>query len=111
MSLHISDAVIWQETPDGISLYHSESGDFRTLNATAAQIWALVESDGDRETIIRNLSLLFAANHPVMTARIREEVDAFISSMVEAGLLQETETATETGAEDRTTRSEPAARS
>ncbi|MET9851536.1 PqqD family protein [Streptomyces sp. NPDC006450] len=106
MSLHISDAVIWQETPDGISLYHSESGDFRTLNATAAQIWALVESDGDRETVIRNLSLLFAGHHPVMAARIREEVDSFISSMVEADLLQETET----GAEDRT-RSEPAARS
>ncbi|MFZ3474030.1 PqqD family protein [Streptomyces sp. 4.24] len=102
MSLHISDAVIWQETPDGISLYHSESGDFRTLNSTAAQIWALVESDGDRETVIRNLSLLFAGHNSVMTARIRAEVDAFISSMVEADLLQET---------DAETRSEPAARS
>ncbi|AWZ06449.1 MULTISPECIES: PqqD family protein [unclassified Streptomyces] len=102
MSLHISDAVIWQETPDGISLYHSESGDFRTLNSTAAQIWALVESDGDRETVIRNLSLLFAGHNAVMTARIRAEVDAFISSMVEADLLQET---------DAETRSEPAARS
>ncbi|WP_328301966.1 PqqD family protein [Streptomyces sp. NBC_00435] len=91
MSLHISDAVIWQETPDGISLYHSESGDFRTLNATAAQIWALVESDGDRETVINNLSLLFAGHNAVLTARIRAEVDAFISSMVEADLLQETE--------------------
>ncbi|MGW6706504.1 PqqD family protein [Streptomyces sp. NPDC054956] len=102
MSLHISDAVIWQETPDGISLYHSESGDFRTLNATAAQIWALVESDGDRETVIKNLSLLFGGHNSVMTARIRQEVDAFISSMVEAGLMQET------AAEAR---SEPAARS
>lgn len=106
MSLHISDAVIWQETADGISLYHSESGDFRTLNSTAAQIWALVESDGDRETVIRNLSLLFAGHNPVMTARIRAEVDAFISSMVEADLLLETEA----GAEAQT-RSEPAARS
>ncbi|MCX4782623.1 PqqD family protein [Streptomyces sp. NBC_01264] len=105
MSLHISDAVIWQETGDGISLYHSESGDFRTLNATAAQIWALVESDGDRETVIRNLSLLFAGHNPVMTARIRAEVDAFISSMVEADLIEETEAGT------RPTRSEPAARS
>ncbi|MBT2452282.1 PqqD family protein [Streptomyces sp. ISL-43] len=102
MSLHISDAVIWQETTDGISLYHSESGDFRTLNSTAAQIWALVESDGDRETVIRNLSLLFAGHNAAMTARIRAEVDAFISNMVEAGLIQETQAEA---------RSEPAARS
>ncbi|MER5483027.1 PqqD family protein [Streptomyces sp. NPDC002812] len=105
MSLHISDAVIWQESGDGISLYHSESGDFRTLNSTAAQIWALVESDGDRETVINNLSLLFAGHNPVMTARIRAEVDAFISSMIEADLMEETESGTQA------TRSEPAARS
>ncbi|MFE4635516.1 PqqD family protein [Streptomyces sp. NPDC056773] len=110
MSLHISDAVIWQETGDGISLYHSESGDFRTLNATAAQIWALVESDGDRETVIRNLSLLFAGHNPVMTARIRAEVDAFIGSMIEAGLIEETGAGPQAGPE-AATRSEPAARS
>ncbi|MCY0935999.1 PqqD family protein [Streptomyces sp. H34-S4] len=110
MSLHISDAVIWQETPDGVSLYHSESGDFRTLNSTAAQIWALVESDGDRETVIKNLSLLFAGHNPVMTARIRAEVDAFISSMVEADLLLETEAPAQAGP-GAETRSEPAARS
>ncbi|MFF3209709.1 PqqD family protein [Streptomyces sp. NPDC002886] len=110
MSLHISDAVIWQETGDGISLYHSESGDFRTLNATAAQIWALVESDGDRETVITNLSLLFAGHNPVMTARIRAEVDAFISSMIEADLIEETDTE-ETEAGTPAVRSEPAARS
>ncbi|MFD7256059.1 PqqD family protein [Streptomyces sp. NPDC059874] len=93
MSPHISinDAVIWQESGEGISLYHTESGEFRTLNATAAQIWALVEEDGDRETVIHKLSLLFAGHNPVMTARIRAEVDAFITSMVEAELLRETE--------------------
>ncbi|WP_329376899.1 PqqD family protein [Streptomyces sp. NBC_01351] len=91
MSLHVSDAVIWQESGDGVSLYHTESGEFRTLNSTAAQIWALVEEDGDRETVIKQLSLLFAGHNAVMTARIRAEVDAFITSMVEADLLQETE--------------------
>src|SRR5689334_20394748 len=90
MSLHISDAVIWQETPDGVSLYHTESGDFRTLNATAAQIWVLVESEEDRETVSGKLALLFAGHNPVMTKRIRAEVDAFISSLVEDELLEET---------------------
>ncbi|MFB6613930.1 PqqD family protein [Streptomyces sp. NPDC085524] len=91
MSLHISDAVIWQETADGISLYHTESGEFRTLNATAAQIWALVEDDCDREAVGEKLSLVFAGNNAVMTARIRAEVDAFITSMVDAELLLETD--------------------
>lgn len=90
MSLHISDAVIWQETPDGVSLYHTESGDFRTLNATAAQIWVLVESEEDREKVGGKLALLFAGHNPVMTKLIRAEVDAFISSLVEAELLEET---------------------
>lgn len=90
MSLRISEAVIWQETPDGVSLYHTESGDFRTLNATAAQIWVLVESEEDRETVGAKLALLFAGHNPVMTKHIRAEVDAFISSLVEADLLQET---------------------
>ncbi|MFJ6792988.1 PqqD family protein [Streptomyces sp. NPDC091268] len=105
MSLHISDAVIWQESEGGVSLYHTESGEFRTLNATAAQIWALVDADGDRETVARKLSLMFAGHNAVMTARIREEVDAFIGSMIEADLLQEAETEAEAEASDR-----PAAR-
>ncbi|MFJ9845586.1 PqqD family protein [Kitasatospora sp. NPDC101155] len=90
MSLHISDAVIWQESAGGISLYHTESGDFRTLNATAAQIWALVESAGEREEVVERLSLLFAGHNAALGQRIRTEVDSFITSMVEAGLLQET---------------------
>ncbi|MEV7521338.1 PqqD family protein [Streptomyces sp. NPDC091371] len=93
MSPHISisDAVIWQESGEGISLYHTESGEFRTLNASAAQIWALLEEDGDREAVIRKLSLLFGGSNTVLTARIRADVDAFITSMIEAELLQETE--------------------
>lgn len=91
MSLHISDAVIWQETPDGISLYHTESGEFRTLNATGASIWVLAESEGDRKPVIDKLSLLFAGHNTALGARIRADVDAFLDSMVEAGLIQEAE--------------------
>ncbi|MGX6602219.1 PqqD family protein [Micromonosporaceae bacterium Da 78-11] len=89
MSLRISDSVIWNETADGISLYHTESGDFRTLNGTGAKVWVLVESAGDREQVGRNLSLLYAGPDAALDARIRSEVDGFITTMVESGLLAE----------------------
>jgi Coenzyme PQQ synthesis protein D (PqqD) len=89
MPLQISDSVIWQETGGSISLYHTESGDFRTLNETGAKIWVLVASDGERETVISKLALLFAGRNPALGARIRAEADEFISSMVEEGLLSE----------------------
>lgn len=89
MSLRIDDAVIWNETANGIALYHTETGEFRSLNETGAKIWVLVESDGDREQVISKLSLLFAGHNAVLGERIRGEVDQFISSMVESGLLAE----------------------
>ncbi|MEV8507013.1 PqqD family protein [Actinoplanes sp. NPDC051475] len=89
MSLRIDDAVIWNETANGIALYHTESGEFRSLNETGAKIWVLVESDGDREQVITKLSLLFAGRNAALGERIRAEVDQFISSMVESGLLAE----------------------
>jgi hypothetical protein len=92
LSLHISDAVIWQEAAGGVSLYHTETGEFRALNETGAKIWVLVASDGEREQVAAKLALLFAGHNAAMGARIRAEVDGFISAMVEAGLLDETET-------------------
>jgi hypothetical protein len=89
LSLHISDAVIWQESAEGVSLYHTESGEFRTLNDSGAKIWALVAGDGDRELVATRLALLHAGNNAALAARIRADVDAFITAMVEAGLLDE----------------------
>ncbi|GAB1642148.1 PqqD family protein [Krasilnikovia sp. MM14-A1259] len=93
MSLHISDSVIWHETAEGISLYHTESGEFRTLNGSAAKIWVLVESDQEREPVKDKLALMFAGGNAAMGARIRSEVDTFIDSMVGSGLLAEGEPA------------------
>lgn len=89
MSLRINEAVIWQESGEGISLYDTESGDFRTLNESAAKIWVLVADDGDRELVATRLALLFGGSDPVLGARIRQEVDEFVTSMIDAGLIEE----------------------
>ena len=93
MSLSINDAVIWNETAEGVSLYHTETGDFLTLNDTGAKIWLLVDSDGERDKIISRLSLQFAGRNEVMSGRIRTDVSQFIDSMFSAGLLAENEAA------------------
>jgi hypothetical protein len=89
VSLSINDEVIWNETAEGVSLYHTETGDFLTLNDTGARIWLLVASDGEREKIIAKLSLEFASGNAVMGDRIRADVATFLDSMVGAGLLAE----------------------
>jgi hypothetical protein len=89
VSLHISDAVIWDKTAGGISLYHTESGEFRTLNETGAQIWALIADDGEREPVITKLTLLFGGGNAAVGTRIRSDVNAFISAMIDQGLLAE----------------------
>ena len=89
MSLHISESVIWNETAGGVSLYHTDSGEFLTLNETGAQIWVLLAVDGDRESVINRLSLLFGGPSTTIRNRIRTDVDAFIDGMIRDGLLAE----------------------
>jgi hypothetical protein len=89
VSLRINDAVIWQETAEGISLYHTETGDFRTLNATGSRIWMLVESDGEREPIVSKLSREFAGSNAAVSWRIHTDVQNFIGTMIENDLIEE----------------------
>jgi hypothetical protein len=89
VSLHITDEVVWQETGDAVSLYHTATGDFSSLNESAAKIWVLVADGDDRETIIRKLSLLYAARTDAASQRIRSDVDTFLDAMVSGGLLAE----------------------
>lgn len=89
MSLHISENVIFHETADGISLYHIESGEFRSLNATAAQIWTLLSDHGDRAAVVTRLSLMYSGGNAAIAARIKSDVDTFVDSMVSQGMLVE----------------------
>ncbi|MFI6502401.1 PqqD family protein [Nonomuraea typhae] len=89
MPLTISDAVIWQETGEGISLYHTETGDFHTLNDTGSKIWMLVASDGERDPIVAKLSDEFARNNAAIGRLIHLDVMEFLGSMIERGLIEE----------------------
>ncbi|WP_198169523.1 PqqD family protein [Herbidospora daliensis] len=89
MALTISDAVIWQETADGVSLYHTETGAFSTLNETGSKIWMMVEQSGEREPIALSMSRAYARGNDAVSRRIVTEVNQFIGSMVENGMILE----------------------
>jgi hypothetical protein len=93
VSLQVNDAVIWQETGEGVSLYNTETGDYVSLNGTGAQIWVLTASDGAREPVVSKLSMLYAGPDAELGSRISAEVNEFITSMIEGGLLVESTSA------------------
>ncbi|RCG29883.1 PqqD family protein [Sphaerisporangium album] len=89
MSLRINDSVVWQETAEGVSLYDIDTGAFTTLNATAARIWMLIDSDGEREPIVSKLSQEFAGGNTAVSRRIRADVQDFLGTMIERKLVEE----------------------
>lgn len=89
MPLQVNEAVIWQDTADGISVYHIETGEFLMINGTGAQVWALLADGGAREPVTEQLALLYAGTDAGRVAHIRSEIDSFIDSMIEQGLIDE----------------------
>jgi hypothetical protein len=87
--LQISDAVIWQDAGEFVSLYHLDHGEFLTLNESGAKIWKLVDSEGDLDEIVARLSMEYGGSSTAMSGRIRGEVRRFVDSMVKRGLLAE----------------------
>jgi hypothetical protein len=89
--LRISDSVIWQEQGDGVSLYHLDHGFFLTLNESGARIWKLLGDGGDVDAIVARLALEFGGSSPAMTARIRGDVQRFITTMTVRELVTQVE--------------------
>lgn len=89
MAIQVSDSVIWHENAGGVSLYHTETGDFHTLNETGSKIWILIASHGEWEPIISKLLDEFAGNNSAVTIRILTDAKAFLCSMIERGWIEE----------------------
>jgi coenzyme PQQ synthesis protein D (PqqD) len=89
VSLQVSDEIIWQGTPAGVSVYNIETGETAVLAGTSAEIWALAAEDGERGPVAEQLALLYGGADGRVRDRVRDEVDSFITLMVEQGLLTE----------------------
>lgn len=71
------------EIDGDISLYHPESGEALVLNATASDIWRLLDGEHGVDHIVR----LLAAAYGTEPDTIRDDVRGVIADLTERGFL------------------------
>ena len=72
------------EVDGELVLMNTDSGTFYSLDGTGLAIWRAIDGTRNRDTIVSTLAADFDA--PVET--IAPDVDAFLSTLREAGLLE-----------------------
>lgn len=75
--------VIWREVDGDVVGLDLRSSRYFTLNATAAQLWKLLEHDAEEDELVDAL----VRDHGVEPDRARTDVGAFLDVMREHGLL------------------------
>lgn len=60
-----------------------ETGEFLSLTGTAGDIWRLIDGERDRDALVAALASVYDAP----AAAIEADVDDFVASLREAGLL------------------------
>lgn len=68
---------------DEVVLMDLANGDFFSITGSALEIWELVDGQRDRAAILAEL----AANYAVSPAELADDVDAFLSLLVDAGYV------------------------
>ncbi|WP_432841208.1 PqqD family protein [Dactylosporangium sp. CA-092794] len=90
MTLSVSQDVVWTDADDEVRLYDSGSGEFQTLNSSAAQIWRLVAQGRPADAIVGELAAAFAHDDEYEAELIAKDVLEFIETLRAAGLLHDT---------------------
>lgn len=87
--LRPNDRIVFREMGEdaGGVLLNLESGEYRQLNTTGAAIWSLLSEGPTRDELVAKLRSR-VENPP---ATIEAEVDSFIASLAERGLIAEEE--------------------
>lgn len=83
----IPEDVIWLAGDEEVRLYDAASGEFRTLNRTAAEIWMLITEGKTIAEITEVLTHKYAAGNARDADRLRQEAAAFMAILAEQGLL------------------------
>lgn len=87
MVLSAHPDVVWTDMADGVRLYHASSGEFRELNATAAEIWRLLANGHDEPAIVSELGTSYDATTEEDWQRLRNDIHAFFDALQIAGLV------------------------
>ncbi|MER5641355.1 PqqD family protein [Kitasatospora sp. NPDC002227] len=87
MRYEISEDVVWTPGFDEVRLYDSESGEFQTLNSTAAQIWTLLADGKDVEGIVAELGAEHTDGSPEALDMIGSDIRGFLAELAARGVL------------------------
>lgn len=78
-----SDAFSETRIDDEIVLMRLDTGDFLSLKHTAVDIWELLDTPADRDAIVQAMAARYAVDPDFVVG----DVDAFLASLSDAGLI------------------------
>ncbi|GAA1957375.1 PqqD family protein [Kitasatospora viridis] len=93
MTYEISESVVWTGAGNEVRLYDTDSGEFRTLNDSAAQIWHLITDGACEQQVSDVLVEKYSAGDADEGAVIARDVHRFLATLVEGAILVRTDTA------------------
>lgn len=88
MILEPADDVVWVDADDEIRLYSAATGDFQTLNASAARIWRMLTSRASVSAVVDDLVTEFASGDPREARMIAADIQEFIGQIQAGGLVK-----------------------
>ena len=89
MTLTVTGDVVWTDVDDEVRLYDADKGEFRTLNASAAEIWRLVVRGLGVDDIVADLTARFSGGDEHEERMIRRDVLEFIEALRATGLVED----------------------
>lgn len=87
MRLKPTEDVVWADSDEEVRLYDSATGDFQTLNASAARIWRLVVAGTPVMGIVAELVAAFGADDAHEAVTIESDIKEFIETLRIARLI------------------------
>ncbi|MFI7552556.1 PqqD family protein [Verrucosispora sp. WMMD703] len=85
--------VVWVDNDDEVRIYHPGTGEFQTLNATAARIWRKLANGAQIDDVVRDLATEFDAQDEHDRRQIDRDVREFVTELGQLGMLGPSRTA------------------
>ncbi|MEU1789598.1 PqqD family protein [Streptomyces sparsogenes] len=93
MRYRIATDVVWMADDGEVRLYDAGSGEFQTLNSTAAELWLLVSEGRTVDAIVAETVRRYALEDTVQADVVARDVRDFLDSLAGQGLLLAADTA------------------
>ena len=86
MPFHRTDGVTFEKSGDRVVILDAEGSVMTTINPVGSLIWQALDGTSDTDSLVRQLAETFPE---VDDAVLSTDVEEFLASMLEAGLVDE----------------------